>query len=98
MMNLQTSTVDGAITESKLTQIDREASVLEASKLMRKAGTSELLVVDRSNHLLFAFGILTANQIVTRVIAAELDPAVLTAGDIAWSEMAAADTTRTAAL
>lgn len=75
----------------ELTQIDREASVVAASKLMRRSGTSELLVIDQSNGLTLAFGILTANDIVTRVIAAGLDPAVLTAGDIAWSEIAAAD-------
>ena len=68
-----------------LTHVDRETSVLEASKVMRKSRSSELLVVDKSHGLPFVFGILTANDIVMRVIATELDPAVLTAGDIAWS-------------
>jgi CBS domain-containing protein len=76
----------------ELTRIDREASVLEASKLMRRSGTAELLVVDEANGVIIAFGIVTATDIVTRVIAAELDPAVLTAGDIAWSEAAAPGT------
>ena len=82
----------------ELTHIDREASVLEASKLMRTSGTTELLVVDKANGAIFAFGIVTATDIVTRVIAAELDPAVLTAGDIAWSETAAPDTTAPGAI
>ena len=69
-----------------LTHVDRETSVLEASKLMRKSNLTELLVVDKSHGLPFVFGILTANDIVRRVIATELDPAVLTAGDIAWSK------------
>jgi CBS domain-containing protein len=75
----------------ELTHIDREASVLEASKLMRTSGTTELLVVDKAKGVTFAFGIVTATDIVTRVIAAELDPAVLTAGDIAWPDRAAPD-------
>ena len=72
----------------KLVHIDRETSVLEASKLMRLSGATELLVVDQANGTLFSFGIVTAKDIVTRVIATELDPAVLTAGDIAWSDLA----------
>jgi len=66
--------------------------VLEASKLMRKSGTTELLVTGVANGMLLPIGIVTANDIVTRVIATGLDPAVLTAGDIAWSAMAAAKT------
>lgn len=83
---LQTTTIDAESAGNNLTNIDREASVLEASKLMRKSGSQELLVVDKSHGRQFVFGILTANDIVTRVIAAGLDPAVLTTGDIAWSE------------
>jgi len=86
---LQTTTIDAESTGNNLTHIDREASVLEASKLMRKSGSSELLVVDKSHGRQFTFGILTANDIVTRVIAAGLDPAVLTTGDITWSAKAA---------
>lgn len=73
------------ILSQKLTQVDRDASVLDASKLMRKSGTSELLVTGKIDGMLRPFGIVTANDIVTRVIATELNPAVLTMGDIAWS-------------
>lgn len=75
----------GEIMNYKLTHIDREASVLEASKLMRKAGTTEFLVTDKSEGILHPLGVVTARDIVTRTIAAELDPAVITAGDIAES-------------
>jgi CBS domain-containing protein len=88
----QTNDIASEIVNHKLTHADREASVLEVSKLMRKAGTTELLVTGEANGMLLPVGIVTANDIVTRVIAAELDPTVLTAGDIAWSGMAAADT------
>jgi CBS domain-containing protein len=71
-----------------LTHVDRETSVLEASKVMRISHSTELLVVDKSHGLPFVFGVLTALDIVTRVIATGLDPAVLTAGDIAWTGIA----------
>ena len=43
-MILQTNALGGEPTLDALAQVDREASVLEASKLMRKAGATELLV------------------------------------------------------
>ena len=66
-----------------LTNVDRNTSVFEASKLMRKAGTAKLLVTRETDGVLLALGVVTASDFVTRVIAAGLDPSVLTAGDIA---------------
>jgi CBS domain-containing protein len=86
----QTDVTGDEITSHKLTHVDREASVLDASRLMRKAGTTELLVTGKANGMLLPLGMVTANDIVTRVVAAGLDPAVLTTGDIAWSAIAAA--------
>jgi predicted transcriptional regulator len=88
---LQAKDLAGEISAHKLAHIDHESSVLEASKLMRESGTTELLVTGEIDGRFLAFGIVTANDIVTRVIAAELDPGVLTAGDIAWTGMAAAE-------
>jgi len=88
---LKPTVMGGEIISHKLTHIDREMSVLEACKLMRKSGTTELLVTDEAKGMLFPLGILTANDIVTHVIAAELDPAVLTTGDIALSGISATD-------
>jgi CBS domain-containing protein len=65
--------------------VDREVSVLEASRLMRSSGSDELLVTDRAEGRLVPLGIVTAHDIVTRIVAAELDPAVVTAGDITWA-------------
>jgi hypothetical protein len=67
-----------------LPRVDRETSVMEASKLMRKSGTNGLLVTSEATGMNLPLGIVTAMDIVTRVVAAELDPAVLTMGDIAW--------------
>lgn len=66
--------------------IDRMATVVVASKLMRSLHVDELVVVDREDGVPIPLGVLSAQHIVTRILAAELDPGVLTAGDIAWPE------------
>ena len=78
------------IATHKLTNVDRNTSVFEASKLMRNTGTAELLVTRQTGGNLLALGVVTASDFVTRVMAAGLDPSVLTAGDIAG--FATADT------
>jgi CBS domain-containing protein len=82
----------------RLTYIDRELSILEASRLMRNCGAEELLVTDQTQGELVPIGIVTARDIVTRIVAAGLDPAVLTAGDITWSGCAPNDEGQGAAL
>ncbi|HEY0338100.1 MAG TPA: CBS domain-containing protein [Burkholderiales bacterium] len=83
------STLNGAaaneIGRQKPAPVDREVSVLEASRLMRSSGSDELLVTDKAAGTLVPLGIVTARDIVTRIVAAELDPAVVTAGDITWA-------------
>jgi hypothetical protein len=53
---------------------------------MRNFQAQEMVVADRAEAPLVPVGIVSACDIVTRIVAAELDPAVLTAGDIAWNE------------
>ena len=89
---MHTTVIGGEVTNQKLTHVDREASVLEASKLMRKSGAVELLVTDETNGKLQPLGIVSASDIVKHVVAAGLDPAVLTAGDIAWPGMPTSET------
>jgi CBS domain-containing protein len=60
-----------------------EASVLEASRRMRQCHASELIVVTETDGIPRPLGVVTARDIVTRVMALGLDPEVLTAGDIA---------------
>ena len=84
IMIQQTGLKGSDIINHQLTHIDWAASVLEASKLMHKSGTAELLVTGEASGLLVSLGVVTARDIVTRVIAAELDPNVLTMGDITW--------------
>ncbi|HKU46550.1 MAG TPA: CBS domain-containing protein [Burkholderiales bacterium] len=61
-----------------MTAIHRDSSVLEASRVMRECDAAEVLVASDGGPL----GVLTARDIVVRVLAVGLDPAVLTAGDI----------------
>lgn len=91
MMILQNSVANGEIARLERSHVDRGASVLEASKLMRRSGKSELIVTRETSGMLVPLAVLTAKDIVTRVIAAELDPAVVTTGDIAWPETAASE-------
>jgi len=53
---------------------------------MRSFEVEELIVTERPDRRRVPIGIVSARDIVTRIIAAELDPAVVTAGDIAWAE------------
>jgi len=86
MLTIQRSDdLAGEIARSNVAYVDKEASVLTVSKLMRESGATQLLVTGVTDGVFVAIGIVTAGDIVTRVIATGLDPAVLTAGDITWS-------------
>ena len=68
-----------------MTTVHPDASIADASRRMRECGATELLVVGESQGEPRPLGVVTAQDIVTRVLALGLDPAVLTAGDIAHS-------------
>jgi len=74
------------LSRRRFAYVDRELSILDASRLMRTSGAAELLVTDQAEGTLLPVGVVTARDIVTRVVAAELDASVLTAGDISWSD------------
>jgi CBS domain-containing protein len=94
MIMIQQTELKGSdIINHKLTHISCDATVLEASKLMRKLGSAELLVTEETSGLLVSVGVVTASDIVTRVIAAELDPAIMTTGDIACQGITGTDST-----
>jgi CBS domain-containing protein len=69
--------------------IDREATIEEASRVMRDQCVDALVVTETSAGTPLAAGILSAHDIVTRVIAVGLEPSVVTAGDILWHHAAA---------
>ena len=74
------------LSQRRLVYVNHELCILEASRLMRNAGAAALLVTDGAQGATLPIGVVTARDIVTRVVAAGLDPAVLTAGDISWSD------------
>ena len=65
--------------------VDSGMTIVVASRLMRSFQVEELVVTARWQATLIPIGIVSARDIVTRIIAVGLDPAVLTAGDIAWA-------------
>ena len=69
-----------------LVHIDREVSVLEASRLMSRRRVGALVVTDRGEGTVVPLAVVTAHDIVSRVLAAGLDAAVVTIGDIAWPD------------
>ena len=78
--------------------VDSGTTIVAASRLMRSFEVEELIVTDRPDRGPVPIGIVSARDIVIRIIAAELDPAVVTAGDIAWAESTVAGNVGTDAL
>jgi CBS domain-containing protein len=64
--------------------IDRESSVAQACRLMREQRLGELVVTEDLDGKPVPAGVVSARDIVTRIIAVELDPATVTIGDILW--------------
>ncbi|TMH30586.1 MAG: CBS domain-containing protein [Betaproteobacteria bacterium] len=74
------------VTERGAVCVEGDTTVLEATRLMRSFRVAQLVVAECSTGAWTPRGIVSARDIVTRVIAAGLDPNVVTAGDIAWSD------------
>ncbi|MGA8143420.1 MAG: CBS domain-containing protein [Candidatus Acidiferrales bacterium] len=61
---------------------NRSINVLEAAQLMRRYHVGDLVIVDESGGKRIPVGLITDRDIVTSVIAMQLDPATITAGDL----------------
>jgi CBS domain-containing protein len=70
--------------------IDRDESVMDASRLMRAQDVDELVVTEPYDGERVPAGVISARDVVNRVVAHNLDPAVLTVGDILWARPAPA--------
>jgi CBS domain-containing protein len=92
---LNPDTPVGVIFRRKPVCVGRGMTIVAASQLMRLHGVGELVVTDFTDGRSVPAGIVSTRDIVTRIIATELDAAVLTAGDIVWSSPIAARTTDT---
>jgi hypothetical protein len=71
--------------EDRLTMVcvHRDATLVEACRLMRACDTTELMVVAEADGHAQPIGKVSAGDIALRVVALELDPSVVTAGDLA---------------
>jgi CBS domain-containing protein len=85
------------LSKRRLAYVDRELSVLEASRVLRMCA-AELLVTDPREGNLLPAGVVTARDIVSRVVAAGLDPTVLIADYISRSDPPAATARKPARL
>ncbi len=72
----------GEICTRSVVSVDRTMPVQETARLMRSHHVGNVIVVDRGPRGLMPVGIVTDRDIVVQVIAAGLDAARLTAGDI----------------
>ena len=72
----------GEICTRNVVNVERNTTIHETSRLMRSHHVGDVIVVDRGPRGLIPVGIVTDRNIVVQVIAAGLDPARLTAGDV----------------
>jgi CBS domain-containing protein len=93
LRTIKTPTPVGDIVRRKPVCVERDRTILAVSKLMRGHQAGELVVTERTNGRLVPAGMVSARDIVTRILATGLDPSVLTAGDIIWSESTGARVT-----
>lgn len=72
----------GEICNRKVVVMQAEESVAEAARLMRDQHVGSVLIVDEQDGKRVPVGIVTDRDLVVEVIAPELDPEVITVGDI----------------
>ena len=72
----------GEICNRKVVVMQAEESVAEAARLMRDQHVGSILIVDEQGGKRVPVGIVTDRDLVVEVIAPELDPEVITVGDI----------------
>lgn len=80
----------GDICNRIVTITDRQMSVLQAAQLMRDHHVGSLVVVDESGAGRLVVGVLTDRDIVTAVVAKEVDPSTLRVEDVMSSDVVVA--------
>jgi len=80
----------GEICTRNVVNVERNASIHETARLMRSHHVGDVIVVDRGPRGLVPVGIVNDRDIVVQVIAAGLDPARLTAGDVMTLDLVSA--------
>ncbi|MGQ0655002.1 MAG: CBS domain-containing protein [Betaproteobacteria bacterium] len=69
--------------------LDSDATVVEASKAMHDRDAAHVVVTEKMGGAPKPVAILSARDIVDRVVAFDLPASVITVGDIAWSRIGA---------
>lgn len=77
----------GEICSRDVVIVKRNDTVLEAAKLMRQNHVGDVVVVEERSGVRVPVGIVTDRDLVVEIIATELDPAVITVGDIMEQEL-----------
>lgn len=67
--------------------VQRDDTVLEAARLMRKHHVGDVLVVEKRNGISVPVGIVTDRDLVVEIMAPELDQSVITVSDIMAPEL-----------
>lgn len=75
------------ICNREMITIQRDATVLEAAKLMRKFHVGAIIVIDKIDGRTIPVGVVTDRDLVVEVLATELDESVITVGDIMAAEV-----------
>ncbi|PTQ76332.1 CBS domain protein [Nitrosomonas oligotropha] len=77
----------GEICNREVIVIQRDATIVEAAKLMRQFHVGALIVVEKRDGRQIPAGVVTDRDLVVEVLATELDAAVITVGDIMAAEV-----------
>ncbi|MDE2389554.1 MAG: CBS domain-containing protein [Betaproteobacteria bacterium] len=77
----------GKICNREVIVIQRDATIVEAAKLMRQHHVGAIIVVEKRNGLQVPVGVVTDRDLVVEVLATELDEKVITVGDIMAPEV-----------
>ena len=72
----------GEICNREVIVIQRDATIVEAAKLMRQFHVGALIVVEKRDGRQIPVGVVTDRDLIVEVVATELDAAVITVGDI----------------
>ncbi|PXW85753.1 CBS domain protein [Nitrosomonas sp. Nm84] len=77
----------GEICNREVIVIQRDATIVEAARLMRQYHVGAVIVVDKHSDRQIPVGIVTDRDLVVEVLATELDETVITVGDIMTPEV-----------
>jgi CBS domain-containing protein len=78
------------VSTREVVQCARSATALELAQLMRSSHVGDVVVVDQPDGHKIPVGIVTDRDLVVEVLAGELDPATVTAGDLMAAEIVTA--------